>query len=485
MFAAQDGAAASPSNQPAAAAPNPTSPPTEQKPAEAKTDEEKADEDTGFKLFKNVCFLDEHRIDVRGWLDQGFTWNPSNPTNGFNGPVGYNDRSNEYMFNQLYLIAERMTKVENDCGIDLGGRVDLLYGEDRRYADGVPAWIRSGTARAVLRPGDAADVRRLGRQQVGVPRRPLPGPLRLRERDGPGKLLLFAQLRLPLRPADHAQRRRGDVQDQRPVDGQRRHRHRLERLDRPDRQDQLLRRLQLDQQGPEDHAGLGDVPRATPTPTIPRPTATTIAWSSRRRSARSGSSPSSTTSATTTAPSRPATGFTHGDWFSFAPYFIYTINDCWSAGMRYEWFGDDDGAVVATVGPPAGTPVPAHYNALTWGVNWKPHQEQERLGPQRTPLRLGHRLAARRPAALRRRPEERSVPLGDRLDREVLNGIGSTPPRATWGAPATRWWRCPPSIDLGGSGDLERPRVLRGERRWTACGSQSPPGRSPGAFSKL
>ena len=74
-----------------------------------------------------------------------------------------------------------------------------------------------------------------------------------------------------------------------------------------------------------------------------------------------------------------ATGFTHGDWFSFAPYFIYTINDCWSAGMRYEWFSDDDGTVVAQVGPPAGTPIPAHYNALTWGVNWKPHQSKNVL----------------------------------------------------------------------------------------------------------
>ena len=72
-------------------------------------------------------------------------------------------------------------------------------------------------------------------------------------------------------------------------------------------------------------------------------------------------------------------GFTHGDWFSFAPYLIYTINDCWSAGMRYEWFSDDDGTVVAPVGPPPAAPVPAHYNALTWGVNWKPHQSKNIL----------------------------------------------------------------------------------------------------------
>ena len=32
--------------------------------------------------------------------------------------------------NQFYLIAERVTKVENDCGVDYGYRADLMYGTD-------------------------------------------------------------------------------------------------------------------------------------------------------------------------------------------------------------------------------------------------------------------------------------------------------------------------------------------------------------------
>ena len=127
---------------------------------EEKKEEETPAEDTGFKLFKNICFLDNNRIDVRGWIDQGFTWNPSNPANRFNGPDGYNDRANEYMLNQAYLIMERMTKVENDCGCDIGGRVDLLYGEDHVFAQaaGLDTEWNSGRFYGLAMPQMYADL---------------------------------------------------------------------------------------------------------------------------------------------------------------------------------------------------------------------------------------------------------------------------------------------------------------------------------------
>jgi opacity protein-like surface antigen len=65
---------------------------------------------------------------------------------------------------------------------------------------------------------------------------------------------------------------------------------------------------------------------------------------------------------------------THGDWVGLSNYLIYTINDKWSLGFRYEWFDDDDGTVVAAVGPPPVSAVPSHYNALTWGLNYKPNK---------------------------------------------------------------------------------------------------------------
>ena len=71
-------------------------------------------------------------ITIGGWLDQGFTYNPADPTDRWNGPVTFNDRANEYQMNQLYVYAEHKAET-NGCGWDIGGRVDLLYGTDSRF----------------------------------------------------------------------------------------------------------------------------------------------------------------------------------------------------------------------------------------------------------------------------------------------------------------------------------------------------------------
>ncbi len=71
-------------------------------------------------------------ITIGGWLDQGFTYNPADPANRWNGPVTFNDRANEYQMNQLYVYAERVAETRGS-GWDIGGRVDLLYGTDSRF----------------------------------------------------------------------------------------------------------------------------------------------------------------------------------------------------------------------------------------------------------------------------------------------------------------------------------------------------------------
>lgn len=68
---------------------------------------------------------------VRGWLAQGFTGNPDDPVDRMNTPMGFNDRSNEYQLNQLYLTGGRA--IQEGCSWDIGGRVDLLYGTDYRF----------------------------------------------------------------------------------------------------------------------------------------------------------------------------------------------------------------------------------------------------------------------------------------------------------------------------------------------------------------
>ena len=66
-------------------------------------------------------------FNLRGWVAAGYIWNTSDPVSKFNGPYNAVDRSNELMLNQIYLIGERALP---QCGWGLGGRVDMLYGED-------------------------------------------------------------------------------------------------------------------------------------------------------------------------------------------------------------------------------------------------------------------------------------------------------------------------------------------------------------------
>lgn len=96
-------------------------------------------------------------IDVRGWLDQGFTWNPDSPRNRFNLPVTFNDRANEYEMNQLYLTVERPVRVASPFW-NIGGRVDLLYGTDYVYTtavglethqDATPKWNSANGPRRI------------------------------------------------------------------------------------------------------------------------------------------------------------------------------------------------------------------------------------------------------------------------------------------------------------------------------------------------
>jgi len=78
--------------------------------------------------------LKELGIQQYGWVEQGLTFNSLSPTNRWNGPVFCNDRSNEYEMNQLWIGWERAVKTDG-CGWDIGGRIDLTYGSDWRYGE--------------------------------------------------------------------------------------------------------------------------------------------------------------------------------------------------------------------------------------------------------------------------------------------------------------------------------------------------------------
>ena len=133
---------ASPSNAPPAPpAAKPGEKPVAEAPKEEKKEEEKKEEDKPaeegpVKLFHGP-WLDCEHLDIRGFFDVGWTGNPNAPISRFNGPDGYNDLANQGVLDQFYLTAERVTKVENDCGIDYGYRADVMYGTDAHFVQTV------------------------------------------------------------------------------------------------------------------------------------------------------------------------------------------------------------------------------------------------------------------------------------------------------------------------------------------------------------
>ena len=78
------------------------------------------------------CALQKMGIKVGGWLEQGITLNPDNPSDHFNGPVATNDWDDEYQMNQLWLFLDRPADT-GGCGFAVGGHIDLIYGSDWRF----------------------------------------------------------------------------------------------------------------------------------------------------------------------------------------------------------------------------------------------------------------------------------------------------------------------------------------------------------------
>lgn len=96
---------------------------------------------------------DAHVLDA--WIAQGVTFNGDRPNDRFNGPLTFNDRSNEYLLHQAYISAAWEPTDHGDHW-DFGGRVDALWGSDYVYAtavglethkDGTPKWNGDGPRR--------------------------------------------------------------------------------------------------------------------------------------------------------------------------------------------------------------------------------------------------------------------------------------------------------------------------------------------------
>jgi hypothetical protein len=68
-------------------------------------------------------------------------------------------------------------------------------------------------------------------------------------------------------------------------------------------------------------------------------------------------------------------GVGSAEWYGVNQYLFYTINDCWKAGARFEWFRDDDGARVTGIRPGniiAGESFAGNFFDIAVGLNWTP-----------------------------------------------------------------------------------------------------------------
>lgn len=85
--------------------------------------------------------LKDAGIVIGGWANAGITYNSVSPENNFNGPVTFADRSGEFQLNQLNLFVQRAVATEGDAW-DVGGRFDVMFGTDAIYtqAYGVGAY---------------------------------------------------------------------------------------------------------------------------------------------------------------------------------------------------------------------------------------------------------------------------------------------------------------------------------------------------------
>ena len=61
-------------------------------------------------------------------------------------------------------------------------------------------------------------------------------------------------------------------------------------------------------------------------------------------------------------------------WYGVDQYLYYTINNCWKAGARFEWFRDEDGTRVGLnrASNPNNPPYAGDFYSLSLGLNWKP-----------------------------------------------------------------------------------------------------------------
>ncbi|HEY2760266.1 MAG TPA: outer membrane beta-barrel protein, partial [Pirellulales bacterium] len=79
-------------------------------------------------LFSENCWLNCHDVTISGWLDGGIEANGRNTPDNYNGPLTFPDRR-DGQGNQAWFAIDRSAPADN-CGWFVGGHVDYFFGSD-------------------------------------------------------------------------------------------------------------------------------------------------------------------------------------------------------------------------------------------------------------------------------------------------------------------------------------------------------------------
>jgi hypothetical protein len=72
--------------------------------------------------------MQDHNLKFGGWLETSISVNTNSTHNGFNGPVTFQDRDSQFQLNQLNFYLQKAITVGDK--FDWGGRVDFMFGSD-------------------------------------------------------------------------------------------------------------------------------------------------------------------------------------------------------------------------------------------------------------------------------------------------------------------------------------------------------------------
>jgi hypothetical protein len=321
-------------------------------------------------------------VSIGGWIDQGITVNGERPFDRFNGPVTFNDRDGEYQLNQLWMYAERVVDTRG-YGWDVGGRVDLVYGTDRRFTQALgleddwnserfyglalpQAYLDVGVNNLTVRMGHYYTI--VGYEVVAAPDNFFYSHSYTMQYGEPfthtGLLASYA-------PTDGLTISAGFDRGWDNWEDNNNHLSFLGGISgaSPDGQSSLAFAVTADKY---DDAGQNTRNMYSVVFTHRFTSQFTYVLQHDYGIDNNG---------TVRIPGTNLRG--DAEWYGVNQYFLYAINACWGLGLRFEWFRDDAGTRVGGIGAPngwtLGPDIPndqigwaGDFYALTFGINWKP-----------------------------------------------------------------------------------------------------------------